>query len=139
MISTQVVKIDIDTSAIELAIVEDGRVILGRFGVGPDGPAPAIVIDGDEAAQAKDGPRLRPGQAHALSLSSQPNRTSSTILQAQLESWDKVLKRLNKDAFFKKIVDSQKTWSERVAFYDLTNSADYRLAYEHYFPGKLPS
>ncbi|HAD85762.1 MAG TPA: C4-dicarboxylate ABC transporter [Rhodospirillaceae bacterium] len=66
-------------------------------------------------------------------------RTSSTILQAQLDSWDKVLKRLNKDAFFKKIVDSQKTWSERVAFYDLTNSADYRLAYEHYFPGKLPS
>jgi TRAP-type mannitol/chloroaromatic compound transport system substrate-binding protein len=66
-------------------------------------------------------------------------RTSSTILQAQLESWDKVLKRLNKDEFFKKIVDSQKAWSERVAFYDLTNSADYRLAYEHYFPGKLPS
>jgi TRAP-type mannitol/chloroaromatic compound transport system substrate-binding protein len=66
-------------------------------------------------------------------------RTSSTILQAQLDSWDKVLKRLNKDPFFEKIVNSQKVWSERVAFYDLTNAADYRLAYEHYFPGKLPS
>ena len=65
-------------------------------------------------------------------------RTSEGILKAQLASWDKVLDRLNKDGFFKKIVDSQKAWSERVAFYDLTNAADYRLAYEHYFPGKLP-
>lgn len=65
-------------------------------------------------------------------------RTGQDILKAQLASWDKVLKRLNKDPFFKKIVDSQKAWSERVAFYDLTNAADYRLAYDHYFPGKLP-
>ena len=37
----------------------------------------------------------------------------------------------------KKVVDSQKAWSERVAFYDIMNQADYKLAYEHYFPGKL--
>jgi len=66
-------------------------------------------------------------------------RTDVSIMKAQLDSWDKVLKKLNEDAFFKKVVDSQKAWSERVAFYDLTNAADYRLAYEHYFPGKLPS
>ncbi len=66
-------------------------------------------------------------------------RTDKSILNAQLASWDKVLKRLNKDPFFKKVVDSQKAWSERVAFYDITNAADYRLAYEHYFPGMLPS
>ncbi|MDP6345340.1 MAG: C4-dicarboxylate ABC transporter, partial [Alphaproteobacteria bacterium] len=66
-------------------------------------------------------------------------RTDKSIMQAQLASWDKVLKRLNKDPFFAKIVQSQKDWSERVAFYDLLNSADYKLAYEHYFPGKLPS
>ena len=66
-------------------------------------------------------------------------RTDVSIMKAQLDSWDTVLKELNKDAFFKKVVDSQKAWSERVAFYDLVNSADYRLAYEHYFPGKLPS
>lgn len=66
-------------------------------------------------------------------------RTDASIMKAQLASWDKVLERLNADPFFKKVVDSQKAWSERVAFYDLTNSADYRLAYEHYFPGKLPS
>ncbi len=66
-------------------------------------------------------------------------RTDVSIMKAQLDSWDKVLAKLNQDPFFKKVVDSQKAWSERVAFYDLTNTADYRLAYEHYFPGKLPS
>ena len=66
-------------------------------------------------------------------------RTDTSIMQEQLASWDKTLARLNKDAFFKKVVDSQKAWSERVAFYDLVNAADYKLAYEHYFPGKLPS
>ena len=74
--------------AVELAIVEDGRVILGRFGVGPDGPAPAIVIDGDEAAQAKDGPRLRPGQAHALSLSSVDDRVVLELDGTVLLSWN---------------------------------------------------
>jgi TRAP-type mannitol/chloroaromatic compound transport system substrate-binding protein len=65
-------------------------------------------------------------------------RTSQSIMDAQLKSWDKVLKRLNKDPFFKKVVDSQRVWSQRVGYYDIVNSADYKLAYEHYFPGKLP-
>ena len=64
-------------------------------------------------------------------------RTDESILQAQLASWDKVLKKLNKDPFFKKIVDSQKAWSHRVAFYDITNAADYKLAFKHYFPGEI--
>ena len=65
-------------------------------------------------------------------------RTTQVIMNAQLESWDRVLKKLNKDPFFKKVVDSQKAWSQRVAFYDILNSADYKLAYDHYFPGVLP-
>lgn len=64
-------------------------------------------------------------------------RTDSSIMSAQLKSWDTVLAKLTKDPFFKKVVDSQKTWSHRVAFYDLTNSADYKLAFKHYFPGEL--
>ncbi len=64
-------------------------------------------------------------------------RTDASIMKAQLESWDKVLDRLNKDPYFKKVVDSQRSWAERVAFYDLMNTADYKLAYNHYFPGKL--
>ncbi len=63
-------------------------------------------------------------------------RTPQAVLQAQLKSWDTVLANLNQDPFFKKVVDSQRDWSKRVAFYDLMNSADYKLAYEHYF-GKL--
>ncbi len=65
-------------------------------------------------------------------------RTAVSILEAQLASWDEVLARLSEDPFFKKVVDSQKSWSERVAFYDIVNAADHKMAYEHYFPGKLP-
>jgi TRAP-type mannitol/chloroaromatic compound transport system substrate-binding protein len=65
-------------------------------------------------------------------------RTAESIFEAQLASWDVVLARLSEDPFFKKVVDSQKSWTERVAFYDIVNAADHKLAYEHYFPGKLP-
>jgi TRAP-type mannitol/chloroaromatic compound transport system substrate-binding protein len=65
-------------------------------------------------------------------------RTAESILKAQLASWDTLIERLSEDDFFKKVVESQKSWSERVAFYDLVNAADHKLAYEHFFPGKLP-
>lgn len=65
------------------------------------------------------------------------SRTPESVLKAQLASWDKTLAKLNRDAFFKKVVDSQKRWAERVAYYYLNNAADYKLAYNHYFPGKL--
>jgi TRAP-type mannitol/chloroaromatic compound transport system substrate-binding protein len=65
------------------------------------------------------------------------HRTPTSVMQAQLKSWDAVLERLNADPFFKKVVDSQRAWAERVAFYYLMNAADYELAYNHYFPGKL--
>ncbi len=65
------------------------------------------------------------------------SRTPPEIMQAQLASWDKVLKKFEKDPFFKKVVESQRAWSQRVAFYDITNSADYKLAYQHHFPGTI--
>jgi hypothetical protein len=64
------------------------------------------------------------------------HRTDPSVLQAQLAAWDQVLPTLMEDPFFAKVVESQKAWAKRVVFYDLYNSADYRLAYEHYF-GKL--
>ncbi len=64
-------------------------------------------------------------------------RTPEGVMQAQLNSWDEVLKELNESEYFKKVVDSQKAWSERVAFYSLMNQADYKLAFKHYFPGKI--
>jgi TRAP-type mannitol/chloroaromatic compound transport system substrate-binding protein len=66
-------------------------------------------------------------------------RTAQSIMNAQLESWDTVLAKLTKDPFFKKVVDSQKAGSHKVACYDIINSADYKLAFEHYFPGELPT
>lgn len=65
------------------------------------------------------------------------HRTPESVMQAQLASWDEVLKKLEGDAFFAKVVKSQKEWSHRVAFYDLMNSADYKLAFKHYFPGEI--
>jgi len=59
------------------------------------------------------------------------------VMEAQLQSWDEVLEDLTQDDFFNRVVESQKAWAERVAYYDLLNSADYKLAYEHYFPGRL--
>jgi TRAP-type mannitol/chloroaromatic compound transport system substrate-binding protein len=64
-------------------------------------------------------------------------RTPQSVMNAQLKSWDKVLAKLTQDAYFGKVVKSQKAWSERVAFYSLMNAADYKLAFKHYFPGKI--
>ncbi|TIM38538.1 TRAP transporter substrate-binding protein [Mesorhizobium sp.] len=65
------------------------------------------------------------------------HRTSKEILDAQLQAWDKIIPTLEADAFMKRVLDSQRQWVERVVYYELMNSADLTLAYEHYFPGKL--
>ncbi len=65
------------------------------------------------------------------------HRTSKEILDAQLKAWDELIPELEQDAFMKKCLDSQRAWVERTVFYELMNSPDYALAYEHYFPGKL--
>ena len=64
-------------------------------------------------------------------------RTPTSVMKAQLEAWDKLLPDLEKDPFFKKVVKSQKEFAHRVAFYELLNTADYKLAFDHYFPGEL--
>ncbi len=65
------------------------------------------------------------------------HRTSTEILDAQLKAWDELIPELEADPFMKKTLDSQREWVERVSYYELMNSPDYALAYEHYFPGKL--
>ena len=64
-------------------------------------------------------------------------RTSKEILDAQLKAWDELIPELESDPFMKKTLDSQREWVDRVAYYELMNSPDYGLAYEHYFPGKI--
>ncbi|ASJ76392.1 TRAP transporter substrate-binding protein [Granulosicoccus antarcticus] len=65
------------------------------------------------------------------------HRTPTEILDAQIGAWDNLIPELEKDPFMKKVLDSQRAWVERVTYYELMNSPDYGLAYEHYFPGKL--
>lgn len=65
------------------------------------------------------------------------HRTSEEILDAQLKAWDELITELEQDDFMKRCMESQRQWVERTVFYELMNSPDYALAYEHYFPGKL--
>jgi TRAP-type mannitol/chloroaromatic compound transport system substrate-binding protein len=70
----------------------------------------------------------------------QVSRTSEDIYKGQLEAWDKVVAKLEKEVdMFKEVNDSFKSWSRRVGFYHFTNEADYKMAYEHVQKIKLPS
>jgi len=64
-------------------------------------------------------------------------RTPTSVMKAQLDAWDRILPDLEKDPFFKKVVKSQKEFAYRLAYYDILNSCDYKLAFDHYFPGEL--
>ena len=66
-------------------------------------------------------------------------RTPQSILEAQLAAWDTLIPTLEQDAFMKKVMDSQRQWTERTVFYELMNAPSYELAYNHYFPGKVPA
>ncbi|WP_298825626.1 TRAP transporter substrate-binding protein [uncultured Piscinibacter sp.] len=65
-------------------------------------------------------------------------RTPKAVFDAQIKAWDVVTKKLSdEDPFFKRVVDSQRAWSKRVAKYMFLNEADYQLGYEH-IHGKIP-
>jgi len=67
-------------------------------------------------------------------------RTPQSIMVEQLKAWDVLTKKLSdEDPFFKKVVESQRAWAKRVAFYVWLNEADYKLGYEHVFKTKIPS
>ena len=66
-------------------------------------------------------------------------RTPRAIFDAQIKAWDSITARLSKeDPFFAKVVESQRAWAKRVAYYHFVNEADYALGYEHVFKTKLP-
>ena len=63
-------------------------------------------------------------------------RTPKDVFDAQIKAWDGIIAQLGQDPFMKKVMDSQKAWAKRVAYYSMFNATDYRGAYEHHF-GKL--
>ncbi|MEQ1805163.1 MAG: TRAP transporter substrate-binding protein [Burkholderiaceae bacterium] len=67
-------------------------------------------------------------------------RTPKGVFVEQLKAWDTLTKRLSdEDPFFKRVVESQRAWAKRVAYYMFVNEADYALGYEHVFNTKLPT
>ncbi|MEP9379835.1 TRAP transporter substrate-binding protein [Aquabacter sp. CN5-332] len=59
--------------------------------------------------------------------------TPKSVLEAQLNAWDKVIANLSADPFFKKVVDSQMAWAKRVVGFRLQYEADSATAYKHFF------
>jgi TRAP-type mannitol/chloroaromatic compound transport system substrate-binding protein len=65
-------------------------------------------------------------------------RTPQAVMSEQLKAWDVMIAKLeSEDPFFAKVLKSQKDFSHRAAYYYLLNQCDYKLAFEHYFPGEL--
>lgn len=63
--------------------------------------------------------------------------TPATVLQAQLDAWDKVIaKRSREDANFAKIVGSQKNFARRVVSWKERIYVDNTVAFNRYFKGK---
>ncbi len=59
--------------------------------------------------------------------------TPEPILKAQLEGWNAVVDDLSKDAFFKKVLDSQRAWVQRTYAYERLNEPSRDMAYDHFF------
>ena len=67
-------------------------------------------------------------------------RTPKSVFQDQLKAWDTLTKKLSdEDPFFAKVVQSQRDWAKKVAYYWFLNDAEYKMGYEHIFKEKIPS
>jgi TRAP-type mannitol/chloroaromatic compound transport system substrate-binding protein len=65
-------------------------------------------------------------------------RTPKSVFKAQLDAWDILTKKLSsEDPFFAKVVESQKAWAKRVAYYWFLNDAEFKMGYEHVFQKKI--
>jgi TRAP-type mannitol/chloroaromatic compound transport system substrate-binding protein len=60
--------------------------------------------------------------------------TPEPVLQAQLDAWTKVVDTLSADPFFKKVIDSQRAWAQRVVGWEQEWEAPRGMAYKHFFP-----
>lgn len=61
-------------------------------------------------------------------------KTPDAILRAQLDAWDKVIaKKSGENPLFKKVLDSQKAFAQRVIPWQNDYMVDFKMAYNHYF------
>jgi TRAP-type mannitol/chloroaromatic compound transport system substrate-binding protein len=60
--------------------------------------------------------------------------TPKAVLEAQLRAWDKVIdKEAKADPFFAKVLESQRSWAQRVGAWKQEVFVDNVLAYNHFF------
>ncbi len=65
--------------------------------------------------------------------------TPDSVLEAQLAAWDAVIEReSNNNAFFKKVVDHQREYCDRVVGFHLEHTTPKEPAYKHFY-GKSPT
>jgi len=64
-------------------------------------------------------------------------KTPDAILQRQLEIWDQIIERRSaENPLFKKVLDSQRAFAERVGRWHGDTNINYGMAYNHYFRKK---
>jgi TRAP-type mannitol/chloroaromatic compound transport system substrate-binding protein len=64
-------------------------------------------------------------------------KTPDPVLQAQLNSWDKVVaKKSAENPMFKKVSDSMRTFAQRAGRWQNDTVVNYRMAYNHFFTKK---
>jgi TRAP-type mannitol/chloroaromatic compound transport system substrate-binding protein len=64
-------------------------------------------------------------------------KTPDSVLQAQLKIWDETIaKKSAENPWFKKVLDSQKTFAERTTRWQYDQNVDFRIAVNHYFGKK---
>lgn len=59
-------------------------------------------------------------------------KTPDSVLEAQLKAWDRVIEAQSKEAFFAKVIASQKTWVKRTQAYIAANNVSNVMAYKHF-------
>ncbi len=60
-------------------------------------------------------------------------KTPDSILEAQLKAWDRVIEAQSRDAFFARVIASQKQWVQRTVAYERVNNVSGEMAYKHFF------
>jgi TRAP-type mannitol/chloroaromatic compound transport system substrate-binding protein len=66
-------------------------------------------------------------------------KTPDGVLRKQLEIWDEIIKKKGaENAWFKKVLDSQRAFAERAARWQADTLVDYKMAMNHFFGQKKP-
>ncbi|SER88169.1 Tat (twin-arginine translocation) pathway signal sequence [Tranquillimonas rosea] len=65
------------------------------------------------------------------------HRTPQSVMDQQLVAWEDLISELEEEDIMRRILDSQRSWVERTAYYELMNAPDYQAAYNHFFPETL--